>query len=216
MAVITLSRQYGSGAPDVANRLCQELGLIAFDKRLMVRVASEIGVSEREIVDYSEDTYKLRGFIDALFGRSRPVAEVSTWTGGGREGYEREVMALDESRAIDLVRATVTAACERGNVVILGRGSQVILEGKPGVFHVRLIAPVEDRISRLQAQQNLTAAQARRLLAERDRATAEYLRTFYNADVDDPTLYHAVLNTSALGVEGCVSLIKAGVELLRA
>ena len=214
MPVITLSRQLGSGADELANRLCSDLNLVAFDKRLMARVASEIGVSEREIVDYSEDQYKLRSFFDALFRRARPVAEVTSWTGGGASGYERQVMSLDEAQAVSLICATITAAYERGNVLILGRGGQAILEGKPGVLHVRVVAPFEDRVARLQAEGGLTPAQARRVIMERDRATAEYLRTFHNIEVDDPTLYHLVVNTGALGLEGCVELIKATVQVL--
>jgi cytidylate kinase len=207
-----MSRQVGSGADQVANQLCSDLGLMAFDKRLMVRVAGEIGVSEEEIVDYSEDQYKLRTFFEALFRRTRPVAEVSSWAGGRASGYEREVRVLDEDRAIDLVRATVLAAHERGNVLIMGRGSQAILEDKPDVLHVRVVAPFEDRVERIQSRESLSAAQARRLITENDRATQEYLRTFHQVDVDDPSLYHMVLNTGKLGIERTVEMIKQGLE----
>jgi cytidylate kinase len=78
MTVITMSRQIGSGAAEVANRLCDELGLVAVDKRLMLRVATEVGLPDQEIIDYSEEQYKTRGFLERLFGRNPPVAEVST------------------------------------------------------------------------------------------------------------------------------------------
>lgn len=214
MPVITLSRQIGTDADRIVNQLCSELGLIAFDKRLMLQVASELGVGEHEIVDYSEDKYKQRTFFEALFRRARPVAEVSSWTGGRAAGYEREVRMLDEAQAINLVRGSVLAAYERGNVLIIGRGSQVILEDKPGVLHVRLVAPYEQRLEALQKAQGITAAQARRLIAENDRATEEYLRTFYQLDVNDTTAYHLVLNTAKLGVEKSVALIRAAAQEL--
>ena len=210
MAVVTMSRQIGSGADQVANQLCADLDLVAFDKRLMVRVASEIGVGEEEIVDYSEDRYKLRGFFDALFRRARPVAEVSSWTGGGSEGYARQVRVLDEDRAVDLVRAAVTAAYDRGNVLIIGRGSQAILEDKPDVLHVRIVAPIEDRVERIQSRESVSPAQARRLIADSDRATEEYLGTFHHIDVDDSTLYHMILNTGRLGIDKTVAMVKQG------
>ncbi len=212
MAVITMSRQVGSGAEEIAEQLRSELGLTAFDKRLMLRVASELGVSESEIIDYSEDQYKLRGFFDALFRRSRPIAETTSWTGGSRTGYERQVSILDEDRAIDLVRSTINAAYDRGNVLIIGRGGQAILENRSGVFHVRIVAPFEYRLQRIQVEEHMTAAQARRYIQERDRATAEYLRHFHNIDVDDPTLYHMVLNTGLLTTRQCAKLIKMAIE----
>lgn len=224
MAVITMSRQVGSGAEELANQLCQELGVVAFDKRLMMSVASDVGLSEGEIVDYSEEQYERRNFFEALLGRRRPVAETAMWVGGGEEGYERQVRGLDEDRAIDLIRATVQAAYGWGNVLIVGRGGQTILEDKPDVLHVRVVAPFEERVWRVRKQaasgkvpkglgnsEGVTAPQARRFIQERDQASAEYLRTFHHIDADDPTLYHLVLNTGKLTIDKCVELIQAAV-----
>ena len=212
MTVITMSRQFSSGAEEVANRLCEKLGLRVFDKTLMMRVAAEVGLAETQIVDYSEDNYKLRNFFEALFRRPRTVAELSTRISTGRGPDVYDTLTLDEARAIDLVRATVKAAYERGDVLIIGRGGQAILEDKPDVCHVRLVAPLEDRAVRLKELEQITLPQARRLTSERDHATAEYLRLFYHVDVDDPTLYHVVLNTARLGTDRCVELIRAVVQ----
>jgi CMP/dCMP kinase len=213
MTVITMSRQIGSGAAEVANKLGEEMGLVTFDKRLMLRVAAEVGLSDEEIFDYSEEQYKARGFFERLFSRNRPVAEVSSWTGGGEGGYEREVSTLDEQQAIALTRTAMRAAYEHGNVLIVGRGSQVVLEDKPDVIHLRVVAPFEARVEYMEAEENMSPAQARRYIQEQDRVMADYMRQFYNADVDDPTLYHMVLNVAKLGVDRCVALIKATVEL---
>lgn len=236
MTIITLSRQVSCNAEEVAARLCADLGLAAFGKGLMVQVASELGFGENEIVDYSEDRYKVRNVLDALFRRSRPVAEVTSWMEGPTQAYEPLVDALDdaipvgevrtpqsgsgsrwtwsmksldEEKAISLIRAAINAAYERGEVLIMGRGGQVVLEDKPNVLHVRLVAPFESRLATLQAETKLTAAAARRHIVQRDRATAEYLSTFYGVDVDDSTLYHLILNTAKTGVDGAIALIKA-------
>jgi len=214
MAVITMSRQIGSGSDELAQRLCDDLGLVAFDKRLMARVASEVGISTSEIVDYSEAEYERRGFFDQLFRRSRPVAEFSMWVGSPSVGYERRARVLDEQGAIELIRATVAAAYRRDNVLIMGRGGQAILEDKPDVLHIRVVAAFEDRVARLQAEQNMTPSQARRYIQEDDEAKAEYLKVFFNVDPDDATLYHVVLNTSKLGIEGALALIKHALSLL--
>jgi len=214
MTVITMSRQFGSGAAEIANKLCQALGLVAFDKRLIAQVAHEIGLSDQEIVDYSEDHYKQRGFFDLLFRRSRTITEVSSWTGGGLSGYERQTLTLDEEHAIRLVRSAILAAYERDNVLIVGRGGQAILENKPGVLHVRVVAPFEQRIQRVMQEQGVSPAQARRLLQEHDEATRQYLRQFHHVDVDDPTLYDIVVNTARLNADQCVELIKAAAQAI--
>jgi CMP/dCMP kinase len=208
MTVITMSRQWGSGAEEVANRLCQEMGLRVFDKGLMMRVATEVGFSDTQIVDYSEEQYELRNFLDVLFRRARTVAEVSTRVRTGNGPDTVDTLILNEARAIDLIRTTMHAAHERGDVLIIGRGGQAILEDKPDVLHVRIVAPLEQRITRVQNWEQCTAPQARRLVTERDRATHEYLRTFHSIEVDDATLYHLVLNTGKLDMVQCVDVIK--------
>ncbi len=214
MTVITMSRQIGSGSEELATQLCEELGLIVFDKRLMARVASEVGITPGEIVDYSEEEYQRRGFFEALFRRSRPVAEFSTWVGSPSIGYERRTRVLDEEGAVELIRSTILKAYEQGNILIVGRGGQVILEDKPDVLHVRVVAPFEDRLQRIQESQGMTPSQARRYLQESDAASAEYLRNFYHVEPDDATLYHVVVNTGKLGIPGALAIIKEALAVM--
>jgi uncharacterized small protein (DUF1192 family) len=186
-----MSRQVGSAGDEVAYRVASELGLREFDKRAMMQVASEVGIAPSETVDYSIDEYEARNFFERLFSRRREVAEVTTWA--GRWGV-RSTRVLDEAGTIDLIAATMAAAYERGDMLIIGRGGQAILEDKPDVLHVRVVAPMEYRIERLQWERELAATQARRFARERDRAAAEYLRNFHYIDWGDPTLYHLVVN----------------------
>jgi len=208
MVVITMSRQLGTPCAQIAERLCTELHLTPFDKRLMMRVAMESGLSASDIVDYTEDQYKLRGFVENLFRRSRPVMELISPEGVTEAAFDQQRRTLDEETAVKFERSTISAACEHGDVLIIGRGGQVILEDRPNVVHVRLTAPFAARVGVVQAEQGITAGQAWRLVSERDRATHQYLRSLYNADVDDPTLYHLILNTHKLGVDACVALVK--------
>ncbi|MFP3896815.1 MAG: AAA family ATPase [Anaerolineales bacterium] len=204
MAVITMSRQVGSDAEEVAYRIASELGLREFDKRAMTQVASEVGISASEIVDYSIDEYEARNFFERLFSRRREVTKVTSWVG---RGGTRATRVLDEAGAIDLIEATMNAAYKRGNMLIIGRGGQAILEDKPDVLHVRVVAPLEYRVERLQVERDMTAAQARRFIRERDEAAAEYLREFHFINWDDPALYHLVANVGKLGVDEAATLI---------
>ena len=64
------------------------------------------------------------------------------------------VKLLDENQAIALVHGTIEASCKWGNIVIIGRGGQGILKDKPGVLHVRIEAPLDIRVKRIQDQEN--------------------------------------------------------------
>lgn len=208
MAVITISRQVGCGGREVCQRLCELMGCAFFDKSLMIEVAGSVGLSAQDIIDFSEENYKVKGFLARLFGRGPRPAPDFTITKTGPDGGSLLTLAqLDESRSITFVRRTILATCERGNVVILGRGGQVILKDMPDVLHVRLVAPEGARIRRLQAREGLSFSQAYQLMADRDQASAQYLKEFFGVDGSDPLLYHLILNTSKLELETVAQVI---------
>ena len=123
MAVITISRQYGSGGLQIAEKVCDVLGYSLFDKNLMVAVAQEVGgLARNEVVDFSEDTYKMRTFLERLFGSRR--IKVETWSENQGGTKSLEIASLDQMEGVAVVRNTIVAAYERGNVVIVGRGGQ--------------------------------------------------------------------------------------------
>lgn len=218
MAVISISRQYGSGGTEIAARVGALLGYQYFDKRVMAQVATEMGLSEAEMVDLSEDTYKARGLLDRLMGRvgSRTVAQVGTWKEDATGIRTREVAVLDEAQSIAMLQGIIRAAYRQGNFVIVGRGGQAILQGKRDVLHVRIIAPVEARTQRVVERENISFSAARDLLVKRDQTAADYLTRFYNVDWSDPLLYDLVINTSKFGTDAAAQLIANAVSYLPA
>jgi len=215
MAVVTISRQYGSGADEVAARVCDMLGYRYFDKGVMARMASEFGWSSSNIVDFSEEMYKVRGFLDRLRG-PRVVAQTRTWTEDVSGRRIPDVAELDEEQAIRMVRSTVEAAYEDDNVVIVGRGGQAILKGKPGVLHVRIEAPMEDRVRRIRDQEGVDQRDAQRHITARDRAAEDYLKRFYGGIdwADWAQHYHVIINTGCWDTEAAAHLIVNAVSYL--
>ena len=204
MPVITISRHYGSGGIEVARRLCDILGYRYFDKTLMVRVAAEVGISEKEVVDLSVDTYKMRGFLDRLFGRRRS----SSWAPTGTPRSDRlRVEALDEGASVNLVKDTIVAAYERDNVVIVGRGGQAVLRDKPGVLHVRITAPQGARALRVKERDNIPLSKATELVRSKDQGATDYLKRFLDINWENPLLYHLIINTGWWEIEDTAELI---------
>jgi cytidylate kinase len=224
MATITISRQYGSGGDEIAETICKIADYRLFDQDILARAAFEAGLSDQEIVDYSDENYKVKNFLDRLFLRSRPVARVQVWK-ERVDGVRRlENVQITEENAFMLARKAVEVANQRGNMVILGRGGQVILKDRPGVLHVRMEAAPEDRLIRVREylkQANrayATSLDARRaaqdLIEARDAASAGYLRRFFGVDWSDPQLYHLVLNTSKMDIESAARVIVEAVRSL--
>jgi cytidylate kinase len=215
MPVITISRQFGSGGDEVAARVCSILGYRYMDKWLLRQVAKEVGLSENEVVDFSEEQYKARSFLESLFGaRNRIVATASTRTRTASGATEIVDARLDEEQCINLVRAAVQAAHERGNFVVVGRGSQVILQEKPDVLHVRIEAPMTLRMMNVQESENMSPAEARTLIGQRDVASAQYLERFFGVRWDDPLLYHLLINTGRCDIETAARTIASAAEHL--
>ncbi len=217
MAVITISRQYGSGGDEIASRVCELLGYQHFDKRLIARATMEVGLSEQEIVDYSEENHKVRSFLDRLFGRQSVVASTRVWKEDASGARSAEEIRLNEDAALALVQKAVRSAYRAGDLVIVGRAGQVILKDNPGVLHVRVEAPLEDRIQRVKEQ--IKAARklyhadielrrdAQDLIIERDAASIDYLNRFYHVDWDDALLYHIIINTGKLSIDQAAEVI---------
>lgn len=215
MAVITISRQYGSGGDEIAARVCEMLGYHQFNKRLMAEIAVQMGLQENEVVDFSEDTYKARNFLERLFGtKQHVVAEVGVWTVKTTGALTKEVAKLDEEQSITMVRGAIERGYKYGNIVIVGRGGQAILKDKPDVLHVRIVAPLKTRIQHIQEWENVSQEEAQKIVTIRDRATADYLKHFYDIDVSDTMFYHLVLNTGKWDIETATQIIIKAVNSL--
>ena len=226
MAVITISRQTGSGGDEIAALVCKQLGYRYFDKAMLAKAASEDTQSEVDFLKFSEEDFvkgsALMNRLLSLTGANResPVAQMRIWAEDGHGQRSVQVVQLDESRAIQLVQNAIRYVADQGNVVIMGRGAQVILKDHRGALHVRIEAPWEDRVQRVKQRYDLRGegarTEAQNLIARRDEASADYVRRFYDVNVKDSKLYHLVINTGKLSVEAAAGLIAAAAKAVSA
>jgi cytidylate kinase len=185
MAVITISRQYGSLGNVVATALAERLGYRVVMRELINQSALQAGAPSVALAIIDE-----LGLL-------------------GITPTQEEYLAY--SRAMQTVMEDLAAA---GNVIIVGRAGQVVLRDHPGVLHVRLIAPLELRAQRLAQRHNISvhAAHAQAVASDRNRRT--YLKRFYNIDWNDSLLYDLVINTAHLGAtEACDLVYHAAQQL---
>ena len=134
--VITISRQVGSGGDEIALKVSKILGYAYFDKSLMVSVGKSLGVSEEDIADFCEDTYKVKSFVDRILLRKKPIA-ISLALKDNVQIRKN----LDEEECLSVIQTVINNLASRGKTVIVGRGGQAILKNKVGVLHVRIVAP---------------------------------------------------------------------------
>ncbi len=197
MRAITISREYGSGGGEIASRLATRLGWELIDHAIVERAARELGTSQQEAEAHDEYT---EGRVSRILNNMLYLSPASM------------VMAPPEAFLSDeeydsAVNKIVRAAAMRGQVVIVGRASQVILTDLRDVLHVRIIAPFEKRVAYVMQREGLDqhAAESRIHLKDHDRA--RHLEVEYHHKPQDAHLYDLVLNTSLLGLESAVEVI---------
>jgi cytidylate kinase len=198
MSAVTISREYGSGGGEIAARLARRLGWQLIDHEIVERVAREMGTSTQEAEAQDEQTEGVlaRALTSAAY--LDPALMVSA---------PPEAFLSDRDVYRDTVNRVVRAAATRGHVVIVGRGSQVILAQRRDVLHVRIIAPFEKRVAYVMQREGLDqhAAQSRIKMKDLDRT--RHLEVEYDRKPQDAQLYDIVLNISLLDLDSAVEVI---------
>jgi cytidylate kinase len=198
--VVTVSATYGAGGTFIAPRLAERLNLPFVDR--LVPMARAKGVAPAE------------GIPDAELGgeRRRPLLD-----GLALLSTAWQIPLLPDpdelpSHVREELEATVANVLDTGGGVILGRGGAMILGRRPGVFHVRLDGPPEERARRGAVWEGIDAEAARARVEENDRARSQAVRRLYGHDPADPSLYHLVLDPTALSIDACVDLLASAAE----
>ena len=202
--VITLSRQTGSGGHAVAERLMgylnqtqgqdQEHPWTVYDRNLVEQVLSEHHLSSHLARFMPEDRVtEMTDTMDELFGLHPP-----SWM------------------LVRQTSETILHLAERGNVIVIGRGAAVITRKLNYAFQVRLVGSIERRVKRIQEANQLSAVAARDLVNREDVGRRRYLRKYFNEDIDNPLLYHLVLNTDLISYDEAARIIGEAVKPLHA
>jgi Cytidylate kinase-like family len=197
MTLVAVSAAYGAAGSHIAPALAQRLGVPFVDRGIPMAVADRLDVSVEEALAQEEGSGG--GLLERLLSGFRGAD-----TGAPTPLPGEMVTAEDFHRAS---REVLLAQAATGAGVILGRGAVAALREDPRVLRVRLTGPVQSRIEqalRLGAPDRATAERALRQL---DRAHADYLRQFYDVDIDDPSLYHLMIDATAFPVEVVAELV---------
>ena len=213
MPVLTVSGKLASGAREVGEAAAAVLGIDFVDQRLLVEAAQRCGVPVETMAEHDE---RRPGFRERLAETMRIFLERSATAGidpstgtVGLEGLlsrtyaemtvEREEEPhLTDARYLETMSDIIRELGSRGDTVILGRGSQLILSDRPGILHVLCRAPDELRIERLAQREGISLEEAAHRSSERERARGAFHRKFWKVDVEAPDLYDLTIDTSRL------------------
>lgn len=112
-----------------------------------------------------------------------------------------------ERHYFEVTSTVIKELAETGNVVIIGRGSNIILKDTPGVLHVGLMAPLDLRVMAVAEREHFGWKDAQKHVEDMERARPIYLKKFFNVDPGDSSFYHMVLNREKLSVDAAAEVI---------
>jgi cytidylate kinase len=224
MPVITVSGGLASGAREIAQSVAQRLQLEYVDQEILVEAARELGVSVAAMANRDERPStigeRVGAAIRSLMERSAAAGGMDPVEGGGLEmvlartyGEAAELPAepergqLDDARYLQTLTSVIKGLAARGNVVILGRGSQAILAHQPDALHVYVHSSKEQRIETLAARDGMAPQEAERRLKESDENRRAFHRRYFKIDVDDINLYDLAINAGRISHDGAVELV---------
>lgn len=191
---ITISRQSGAGSGLVDEKLkellearqSQNCGQWAiFDRNLIEKVLEDHNLPER-----------LGKFLTA-----ENFSSMNTLL--------NEMLGLQPSMRtlFHKTAETIMKLAYIGNVIIVGRGATVITAGLPNTFHVRLVAPFDNRVARIQEFHKFSKKEAIEFIKKEDEGRHHLFQKYFHKDIDDPLLYHMTLNTGMLSYEQSARII---------
>jgi cytidylate kinase len=182
---VAVSRESGARGGTIARRVGRKLGWQVFDQELLEYMAQEAGVNP--------------GIFENL------SAPLSSWA----EGQLRRLIDGGEITAhpsvVNLARVVLTLAAQ-GQVVLIGRGAGNLLPHET-TLHVRVVAPLPERIAYMAQWLRLTEEEAAARVRLRDDRRADFLSTHFRRQLGDVYQYDLILNSSLLGEEVCAELI---------
>ncbi len=178
MSVITISRESGARGNYIGRKLAKGLGYHYVDQKIIHEVSLEYGVRQDEFEHIYEQS---PGLLERYAHRNREI--------------------------VQLFGRIIQGIAQRDNVVIVGRGSFVVLREFTDVLNVRVTAKRSIRVQRVQQDQNLTLEQAQKLLDRLDNERSKFIGAYYGLNWADAALYELCVNTGKLTPDQGVELI---------
>ena len=183
--IVTVEREYGCGGGEIAKRLAELLGWKLWDHLLTEEIARLANCSKAAVEQREERT-------DPLYYRL-----FKSFLRGSYEGSinAHKLNLVDSENILKMTERVVQHAAGKGDCVIVGRGSQLFLSGRPDTFRVFLYAPRGDKVRRLISR-GKSEKEALELVDTVDRERAGFIEKYFHVEWPDRAVYHMMVNTA--------------------
>jgi len=199
MAVLTISRTYGCGVREMAKVLAQKLGYVLFEKEIIPLLAKKLDCD----TEYAREHDELRDMFSAS------VIDLAA----PRLAFLKKD-SISPTEYAEALKDIFMELAQRGNAIVVGRGSQFILQNQPGVFHIRFVADITYRLEHLKNLHvlKLSNSHLSQKIQKEDRLRQEFLETHFQQTGENPLLYHLTINLSKISREKVQDMILQLIE----
>lgn len=196
MAVITISKEFGTESEKVASLAADKLGYEYIGENLVADIAKELHISESEAAMFRQTSQsRILRFVD------RYTCSIV------QKVVDREHGCLDDNNYYEVTKKLVQNVYEAGNVIILGWGGQCLLKGKPDALHVRLIKDMDLKIKEVMQSENLNPKAAKAFIDREEGDLKAYIKHYFSEDWDAAHLYDLIIDMGKTSVEKAAELI---------
>ena len=198
MAVITVSRQYGSGGSEVAERIARALGWKLYDNAVVESVAQRLRMTPAEVSAREERVPSLVERMASAMALGVP--EVMPMVGDF-------AAQPSEERMVAMTRHVIEDAVRAGPAVLVGRGAQCMLAARADALHVFCYAPFEELVRYAVEVLGIPFAEAAKKVTEMNHQREEYVKHHFKREWRDLANYDLCVNTARLGLDGAAALV---------
>jgi hypothetical protein len=198
MPVITISRMFGSGGSEVAERVSDALRWSLFDNTMIDKVAERSGLSRAEVTAQNERVPSMVERLAAALSLGSPEVMPPT---------QAAPIETTEERIVAVTRRVIEEAVQTGPAVFVGRGAQCLLAERSDTLHVFCFAPRADLYRYAMHKFNVGAAEAEKMVNDMNKQREQYVKRHWNRNWLAHENYHICLNTAWLGMDTAADLV---------
>ncbi len=200
-SIITIGRQYGSAGREIGEKLAADLGIKCYDKELLDRAAKDSGLCKELFENHDEKPTNsfLYSLVMDTYSMGYPSAAFSD-------------MPLNHKVFLAQFNA-IKKIAEEGPCVMIGRCADYALADFPNVISIFIYADLESKVRRISSKYQLSVAKAKEMIIKTDKSRASYYNYYSDKKWGEASGYHLCLNSSVLGIDGTVELLKDYVAL---
>lgn len=196
--IYTIGREFGSGGKDIGVALAKRLGIKCYDKELLAEAAKQSGFCTEIFKNHDEKP--TNSFLYSLV--------MDTYSFGGYSSAPFLDMPLNHKVFLAQFD-TIKKIAEKESCVIVGRCADYALADRPNCINVFIHADLDFRSERISKKMNLSLNKARDMVQKNDKQRASYYNYYTSKKWGSSKSYDITLDSSRIGVEGCVDMILA-------